>query len=492
MPPAQRCLWNDLSLVMNDVKLTREYRGRACGERDGLNAPIWALADPLWMEPGNERRTEHYSRWMSAELVNLEMRLFGWRSFDADRINRSLEPLLRFGRLEWYNGVTLGCFARGRLDCQHYKGHYDHDRFVPTQLQLNSAYGAGVFEYTLAPYPGGLYALVNSDILVPPWTLSGHETPGSKSPDRINSEPIASRRENSGGFGETYASVYGKVHTMRDGQVGVLLRSSTALLLAAFNPRDAALAHGRSASSRCIRDEYEGWCAAWVLVRPQLPIAQLKSGIAVTDPVSGTLSAAASNLMPGQIARHSVTMHGDSALVSLEARSNQELEWPFSVRHRFAVFRPDIGAASRMTISDLFLFPGDVARKPASAEEILAVMLPRSRMDRNEEPGVYWEVYGLAVGDSVEYELAVGRADSTSGFLRSLAQRVGLAGRSGSAVVRWAQPRIAAADLGREGQLAATVQVNLSSLRPGDYLLEISAKVSGEPATRARKTIRIK
>jgi hypothetical protein len=185
-------------------------------------------------------------------------------------------------------------------------------------------------------------------------------------------------------------------------------------------------------------------------------------------------------------------MESDSALVSLEARRvNQDMDWPFSMRHRFAVFRPDIGFASRLKLSDLFLFPAGVS-KPGSGDDIQAVMLPRSRVDRNEAPGVYWEVYGLAVGDSLEYELAVSRADSTGGFLRSLAQRIGLAGRTGSLVVRWSQPPIAASDLGVEGQLAATLQVNLSTLRPGDYVLELNAHRAGEPVARVRRTIRIR
>jgi hypothetical protein len=167
MPPAQRCLWTDISLVMNDVRLTNDYRRRACEERGSVDALIWALADPLWMEPGNERRTEHYSRWMSAELVNHEMRLFGWRSFDTDKLNRSLEPVLRSGRLQWYNGVMIGCAGRGRLDCQRRNSHYDQDRFIPTQVEVDGAFSAGVFDYTLAPYPGGFNALVNSDISVP-------------------------------------------------------------------------------------------------------------------------------------------------------------------------------------------------------------------------------------------------------------------------------------------------------------------------------------
>jgi hypothetical protein len=61
MPEAERCAWTDLRPLFAD-SLARDYARASCGEREALNARIWWLADPLYLRPGNDRRTEHYTR----------------------------------------------------------------------------------------------------------------------------------------------------------------------------------------------------------------------------------------------------------------------------------------------------------------------------------------------------------------------------------------------------------------------------------------------
>lgn len=61
MPDTLRCAWTDLSEIL-DGDLASTYRGASCEDRQALNERIFWLADPLYLTPGNERRTEHFAR----------------------------------------------------------------------------------------------------------------------------------------------------------------------------------------------------------------------------------------------------------------------------------------------------------------------------------------------------------------------------------------------------------------------------------------------
>lgn len=60
MPEARRCQWEDLSPMLDGLR--GRYRKLDCAHRANLQRRIWWLADPLYLVPGNERRTEHYAR----------------------------------------------------------------------------------------------------------------------------------------------------------------------------------------------------------------------------------------------------------------------------------------------------------------------------------------------------------------------------------------------------------------------------------------------
>ena len=63
MPEKERKEWTDLTPLLgaNDAKVYRRTTGEA---RRALEARAWWLADPLFMIPGNDRLTEHYSRFV--------------------------------------------------------------------------------------------------------------------------------------------------------------------------------------------------------------------------------------------------------------------------------------------------------------------------------------------------------------------------------------------------------------------------------------------
>lgn len=90
MDEEQRCRWSDLSFLLGGLR--GRYRKLGCAAQASLNRRIWWLADPLYLVPGNERRTEHFARRVITTLQD------GARSGYAVRWGRDLEELvLRYG-----------------------------------------------------------------------------------------------------------------------------------------------------------------------------------------------------------------------------------------------------------------------------------------------------------------------------------------------------------------------------------------------------------
>jgi hypothetical protein len=90
MPARERRDWTDVSVLLAEG--WRGYRRAEGAERDSLERRFWWLADPLWVTPGNERRTEHYARHVMDRLQDRSRSAEGtsW-GFDLR------ELLLRYG-----------------------------------------------------------------------------------------------------------------------------------------------------------------------------------------------------------------------------------------------------------------------------------------------------------------------------------------------------------------------------------------------------------
>ena len=486
MPRERRCLWTDISLIANDHLLINEYSKVPCEERHALDMQIWALADPLWIDPGSERRVAHFSRWMNAELVRRELEFLRLRPLDTDRVTRSMSPVIRHGKLEWWNGVRIGCGIRGRFDCNwEMENSLAADRFVPTWAGFSRRYSFGPLDYGLAPVPGGLYMQLNSDVSVPPWTLNGNEGAPSRN------GPSSTYEQSAGGYGETYVSPFGKVHTIVDAQTGFLLRGNEAQLVAAFVPK-AAGRYAREDYRGCVPHEYPDLCTSGSFFILNILNARLRSGIAFLEAgqSSPRVVVAPSH---SEIVRLSMHTQADSGLLSVEASVVDTLDRPFAFRHRFAVFRPDIGVSTRTKMSDILMFaPPAGGVMPSNADELLTHMLPRSTINRTESVGLYWELYGLHRGELPEFELTISARDTTSGIFTSIAQRLGLATRKGSVLMKWSPGVAADSTVATTGRAAYTLVVGFASLVPGDYYLEMTSRVSGDTAVHVSKPIRIR
>lgn len=94
MPSQTRCHWLNLAPLLDD-DIRGTYKKMTCGQREAADARIWWVADPLFMTPGNERRTEHFSRVLHTALQQDAANTYG-SSWGGDLA----ELILRFGWAE--------------------------------------------------------------------------------------------------------------------------------------------------------------------------------------------------------------------------------------------------------------------------------------------------------------------------------------------------------------------------------------------------------
>jgi hypothetical protein len=120
MPAAERCRWNDISLLLNDDERVR-YERIPCGQRDSVERMFWQLARPSFVVNGNDRRTEHFSRVVLADLCeNTE------NAYDMNWGADMREMLIRYGPPGWYTKGRMQSFQSIPMPVGHSKSPSFH------------------------------------------------------------------------------------------------------------------------------------------------------------------------------------------------------------------------------------------------------------------------------------------------------------------------------------------------------------------------------
>jgi tetratricopeptide (TPR) repeat protein len=164
-----------------------------------------------------------------------------------------------------------------------------------------------------------------------------------------------------------------------------------------------------------------------------------------------------------------------SMLMSVEiaAREQQTL-----ARARYGVRRSD-SPASRIQVSDIVLFT-PYEGLPTSAEDVVAHMLSSERIPEGARVGLFWEAYEVdRAGEGIDISITVAPENPAGGGwlqrgLRALRR------------VREAEPvSVGIRDFARGNAITArAVEVDLSTLTPGRYLLEL--ELSAGPGNTVR------
>jgi len=358
-PQADRCAWTDLSWVLDEVP--REYRRAPCDRRRALEERIWWLADPLYLTPGNERRTEHYARHVLSRFQDQA------RSGYAVRWGDDLDELLiRYGwPAGWERNVSRrGYDGGGRSIISH---HAPRSReFMPTRQFITDP--ATITQ-------GG-------------WDID---------PDRPRS---------------TYAPPYARsFETLRDPQVGVFRRGTSAVVVAAFDVK---------------ADEREGTWAGDPGTSGVNPLQGEATGEAALVFLPGpiTPAIASRSMGPGPF-RLALTIPWQPGLVSLEA-----VGWGDSARAARSRWWLPLSGGASLAVSDPLLFDAPGPDSLANTlEEVFSALRTDGVVRAGDRVGVYWETRDW--GDQpvvARFSLTVTRTGE--GWLRRAARTLRLAGRN--------------------------------------------------------------
>jgi hypothetical protein len=406
MSRRERCEWRDLKLIVDDA-LLRKYREHPCEGRVALERRIWWLSRPMLSAPGNDARTEYYSRKMMALFLEDAPSVYQM-AFDSDE----RELLLRYG---WPRA-----WARdGRA-----------------QVGAGASYPVVGFEpspaHPFIPAPGVLENPASSD-------SAGWRSKGIP--------PVRAR----------YAPEYARRLLPLEHQSALFRRGDTALVVVAWSvATDSALEAAAKAG-------------------------QLTAALALTRGEEGDASVARAG-RPDTKGTLSAKMPWGSMLMSVEvgAPSRRTL-----ARARYGVRGTEM-PGSRVQMSDVLLFePYD--GMPMNLDEVTPRMLTSQRIPEGSRVGIYWEAYNTnPAGEGIGVSITVAPEAQEGGWLRRSLQALRR--------VREAKPvTVGMRDVSARGATLSprSVVVDLSSLTPGRYLMQLELDAGGGNVVRSEKAITV-
>ncbi len=440
MPKDIRCQWNDFSAIL-DTAGRAAYRKRSCTDRDSVNRVLWWLADPSYLEPGNDRRDEQMARKVMIALrsaipiperwdwdhdhggsATREMiERYGWPAF-----SEWAGPALDEGHYNYLGAASYDDHARARFTTAEYPALRFHT--VPSWLAISDPFNSELDDWDVWE--------ANSQVSI--WWPNEH-------------------------FARTTPIV------QPNAQIALLRREHDALLAVAssFLPTDV------------------GWPKTDSLVVHLFT---------TTSPDSVVEKRAMQRLQPTTVVQSPLPSH--PMVVSLELTSP---------RPRTAISRVRFGAVPPKPLTDMkvgdidisrgtILRPVEAGAEPPSDPAAALADMAGSTTVRVGRIGIYWETYGIGPGDTVDVSVSVSRPRerSTLGELGSL---VGLGGpKTEGLTIAWREPSSdhnVTTIPGRIPIQGRELTLDLSHIEPGYWTLTVSVARPGKPAVSRDHEFRI-
>lgn len=255
-----------------------------------------------------------------------------------------------------------------------------------------------------------------------------------------------------------YAPMYAKRLLPLEHQSALFRRGDSALVLVAW-----AVTNDDHLAAAADSGELT---AALVLTR-----GEEKDAVVVRDPaprIAGTLKA---------------TSAWGSMLMSVEVAA---IRRQVLARARYGVRRSD-APQSRIQVSDIVLFE-PYEGMPTSAEDVLPHMRPSERIPEGSRVGIFWEAYNTSpTGEGIEVNITVAPENTAGGGWLSRGLRA-------LRRIREAQPvSVGIRDVSARGSAvtARAVEVDLSTLTPGRYLLQLELNAGPSSEVRVERAISI-
>jgi hypothetical protein len=457
MTPDECCGLSDISDLLPERR-REAYDAQPCEVRDALAQRYLWLADPAWVTRVNERRVTHFARSVTAMLhvsVERDERL-DWRPAFGGQTVREL--LIRYGRpsITTWIGIATDTGHTGYL-----KG-----RGAPP-----------LAPYSTAEYAGPRYAFGA------PGVLDLDETRAADTAWQIVAPPGQHAAHRSGTIWwplEHMALPSTRVLPFTDWQLASFRRERDIQVAAAVDLREVySAAHGATRTSDTLT----------LLISPE-PDSIVT--IATRRPGSTSASVLTGRMVPvsGVV---SLELHGSSR----GGVSGDEPTFTLGrVRrgYRAPAVLGELGRDS-IALSDLVLF-GASADLPRDINAMLPHMLPTVTVPR-ASVGVFWETYGVPVGDSVTFTVGITSRERPGFLRRAVAALLLMAAPANGVAIGWKDP----ADSGAASSGAAAkatpilpraMLLDLSPLSLGEYVLELSAMDARKRTALATRVFRVK
>ena len=464
MPPKDRCRWND-NVFAIDFASRIKYAAFNCAARDSVNQQLWWLADPLFIEPGNERKVEQHLRAVMLQLRTALERdeRYTWGKDPGDDAHQVM--LVRYGwpAFSHWGGPFEDRSHTGYLAQRGTPANEPYTTYEYTGARAHTIPVWDAIERPFAAVPGD-WTLIAPDKREPvaPRSLTRDEppTPPRSSVGWWPVEHFAPRR--------AIVQMYGGQHAMLRREGGVLLAVATQL--------DADRLRRRPTDS----------IPSVELVTSDGP--EKVQRIATKKGAIGTV-----------LELHDI-IPSRPVLAGLEYPSGGGRGGPAG-RLRFGLTPPQPLSAMQNGehgISDpvILLAPSGTDETPNEIEAVLRRMAPSHVVSEVKKIGVYWETYGFEPADSVELAVWIERY-TPQGIGRRFGIAFGVTQDLNTPIaITWKEPqpgyRSHVFRQGRVSVIGRGVTVDVSALPPGDYRLEVAVrKGTGEPL-RGRSTFVVK
>jgi hypothetical protein len=170
-----------------------------------------------------------------------------------------------------------------------------------------------------------------------------------------------------------------------------------------------------------------------------------------------------------------------SMLMSVEIASRPDSTL---ARARYGVRRSDT-PASRLQVSDIVLFD-PYEEMPASAEDVLPHLRTSERIPEGARVGLFWEAYQVDPrGEGIDVSITVAPENPSGGWL--------VRGIRALRRIREAQPvSVGMRDFARGAPITArAVEVDLATLTPGRYLLQLELDAGPGNVVRVERAITV-
>ncbi|MBA3670986.1 MAG: hypothetical protein H0W68_03045 [Gemmatimonadaceae bacterium] len=440
MPERERCEWNDVRLLL-DEDARGGYEAMPCAARTAMEARVWWLSDPMYLEPGNERRAEHFARKVMLSLVAGPANDQRIPELPRQGSGSVAESMIRYG---WPAHMFWGGASTD----------YGHD------IWLRQQGAEPARPYVLREYTHGrLHTVPLPSVLREPFAAAPGDWVLNEPPNEDEWWPV-----------EHYARDASRIVQLPEGQTVMLRRRERTRYLWAATLDTAILV-------RSMRDS----------VRAMLFRSRSETELERMGSFAGRMDRPllVDALLPAGPALFGIEMAGDSARPAARTRFGA------------TVIGPLMSLSGGRALSQPMLFdPGTDRGATLDADEAASRMLGSTTLTGRSRFGVYWEAYGFPAGDSVEIRVELNREDRP-GFLKrvSTALRLG-SEESGNVGMRWRElPATSGAVRFLRGEVPVqmrSIVLDVSQLTPGHYRMSVSLASKGGSATSGDRTFELR